>query len=254
VPIDTGIADDSGCYPSPNNFRRPIRTQRGSGYDNGKSTYASTLESKKGFTYKESASRALLGHFHFANMVTLADELQAWDELIRVLDPEDREPNGLPFVSYFTNHGDGEFDKTPATVDVGQECLSANVRWGDVNGDGLDDFICLDTDGIPYVSLNRGGVPPKIESIGAIRDQKTTQSKVRLAEIDGDGKLDFCNVERNGVYCWRNSGTTDPPFPESNNSWECMLMDGDGTTLDVNPELDPARTHFIDLNGDGRAD
>jgi hypothetical protein len=33
-----------------------------------------------------------------------------------------------------------------------------------------------------------------------------------------------------------------------------MLMNGGGTTLDVNPELDPARTHFIDLNGNGRAD
>jgi hypothetical protein len=100
-------------------------------------------------------------------------------------------------------------------VDFGQECLSANVRWGDVNGDGLDDFIYLDTDGILYISLNRGGVPPKFESIGAIRNQKTMESRGRLADIDGDGKLDFCNVRRNSVYCWRNSGTTDPTFPNS---------------------------------------
>jgi hypothetical protein len=42
-------------------------------------------------------------------------------------------------------------------------------------------------DGIPRVSLNRAGNPPKFEFI---RDEKTDQSKVRLADVDGDGRAD----------------------------------------------------------------
>jgi hypothetical protein len=76
------------------------------------------------------------------------------------------------------------------STDIHQQCSSRDVRWGDVNGHGLGDFICLDVNGIHYDSMNRAGNPSKFESIGAIREQKTTQSRVRLADIDGDGRLD----------------------------------------------------------------
>jgi hypothetical protein len=45
-------------------------------------------------------------------------------------------------------------------------------------------------DGIPRISLNRAGNPPKFDFIGAIRDEKTDQSNVRLADVDGDGRSD----------------------------------------------------------------
>lgn len=40
---------------------------------------------------------------------------------------------------------DATFDKTTKPLVVGLECPSKDVQWGDVNGDGLDDFICLDS-------------------------------------------------------------------------------------------------------------
>jgi lysophospholipase L1-like esterase len=143
APLITSIPDDAGCYPSPDDFNGPVRTQGGSGHDDGDFTFSSTFERSKDFAYKESATRALVGHFRFANLVKLRNENQPWDELIRVLDLEDREKNDLPFVSYYTNKGDANFEKDPVTVDVGQECTSQGVRWADINGDGLDDFICL---------------------------------------------------------------------------------------------------------------
>jgi lysophospholipase L1-like esterase len=189
-PLKTEISDSIGCYPSPGDFHGPVRTQSGSGHDDGDFTYASTFERSKDLEYKQSAPRALLGHFHFANLVKSGNEVQPLDEFIRVLDQEDRAKNNLPFASYHTNKGDANFEQVPVPIDVGQECASQGVRWADINGDGLDDFICLDEDGIPRVSLNRAGTPPTFEFIGAIRDDKIDQSKVRLADVDGDGRAD----------------------------------------------------------------
>jgi hypothetical protein len=84
-----------------------------------------------------------LRHFRFANLVKLGDEDQPWDELIRVLDSKDRANNNLPSVPYYTK-GDASFDKAAVLVDVGEECASQGVWWGDINGDGLDNLICLD--------------------------------------------------------------------------------------------------------------
>jgi lysophospholipase L1-like esterase len=135
---------EGGCYPSLKGIRGPVRTQQGSGQDDGDFRYSSTFEASKDFKYSASASRSLLGHFHFATVGSLNNEKQPRDELIRVLDPEDRKGNDLPFLSFYRNRGDGYFYKTPTTFEVGQQCLSSGVRWGDVNGDRLDDFICLD--------------------------------------------------------------------------------------------------------------
>jgi hypothetical protein len=75
-----------------------------------------------------------------------------------------------------------------------------------------------------------------------------------LADIDGDGRHDFCNVEVNGVYCWRNVGTGDAPTAKRKGSWEGMLMDGGGTTLDLPRDLDLSGTRFVDINGDDTTD
>jgi hypothetical protein len=51
--------------------------------------------------------------------------------------------------------------------------------------------------GIPHLSLNRAGTPPTFEYVGAIRDEKIDQSKVRLADVDGDGRADVGNSREN---------------------------------------------------------
>jgi hypothetical protein len=128
APVDTGIPDNVGCYPSPSGFHGSIRSQQGSGQDDGDYTYSSIVESSKDFAYMSSAPRSLLGHFHFANLVQLQAGNQPSDDLVRILDLEDRKGSGLPFVSYYLNRGDANFDKTAVTIDIRQECSSGDVR------------------------------------------------------------------------------------------------------------------------------
>lgn len=62
------------------------------------------------------------------------------------------------------------------------------------------------------VAINRGGDPPTFEDIGRVRDSQgwITQAAIRLGDIDGDGRLDYCAVRDNGdVWCWRNGGQGD---------------------------------------------
>lgn len=91
-------------------------------------------------------------HFHFAQLVSSGgdeDKGKPLDELIRILDPEDRKLNNLPYMSYQINKGDGSFDAWYNAVKIVEdgtpECLSRGVRFGDINGDGLDDFICINS-------------------------------------------------------------------------------------------------------------
>jgi hypothetical protein len=151
TPIDTGVTDNGECYPTADGFRGPIKTQVGSGFDDGGYVHSSVLDGK--LTYYGAAPRSLVGewnHFHFAQLVSKGgdeDRGKPLDELIRVLDVEDRTLNNLPYLSFMLNNGDGSFGPayTPIQI-VSQgtpECLSRGVRWGDVNGDGLDDFICI---------------------------------------------------------------------------------------------------------------
>ncbi|KAF2713128.1 carbohydrate esterase family 3 protein [Pleomassaria siparia CBS 279.74] len=279
TPIDTGDGDTVGCYPSPDTsmpyvlenlanyisslkVTGPVQTQVGSGVDDGSYAHTSVEENSKQYTYQGLAPASLLGHFHFANLVKHSSEDQPLDELIRVLDPGDRKLNQLPYLSYLTNTGDGVFGKQWTSIDIGPECLSRGVRWGDVNGDGLDDFICVNQDGIPFVSLNRGGTPPKFEFIGAIWSTKTSQARVRLADVDGDGRVDYCTVENNNdLYCWRNGGSGDAPIAKYGGYWQgIVLVGGGGPTYDMTSKLglsdgvDIEGTRLVDMNGDGRAD
>jgi hypothetical protein len=67
------------------------------------------------------------------------------------------------------------------------------VHWGDLNNDGLDDFICISREGAMYASINQGGSPPTFKSIGLLRAApggELAQVNVRLGDIDGDGRLD----------------------------------------------------------------
>lgn len=139
-------------------------------------------------------------------------------------------------------------------IEVKQGYLSQDVRWGDVNGDMLDDFICLNDDGIPNISLNHGGDPPTFEFVGAIREEKTTQSEVRLADIDGGGRVDYCIVERDGVSCWCNAGTGKATTAEHGGRWETMVTGDDQKIIDLDPCLGSLGTRFTDIIGDGRAD
>ena len=143
-----------------------------------------------------------------------------------MLDASQREgANAPPAISYRENKN-GVYSEKWTEIDVGMECRNRGVRWGDINNDGLDDFICLSyPDGTMSASINRGGNPPKFEHIGVIRKAASgaEQESIRLGDIDGDGRLDWCNLDKsNNLMCFRNGGVGDKP------TWEpmvCCLMD-----------------------------
>ena len=131
-PIDNG--DNGVCLPN----QGPVKTSEESGEDDGVYSYNG---SPKGSLAKESHSSSILKNFHFAQLVGKSEfRGQETDELIRVLDENQR--GKLPYVSYKLNNG-GNLAKDWTTIDVKKHCPNAGVHWGDINGDGLDDFICI---------------------------------------------------------------------------------------------------------------
>lgn len=99
-----------------------------------------------------------------------------------MLDKEQQGP-ALTHVAYQERSGAG-FEKDWREIDVKMPCDASGVHWVDLNGDGLDDFICIrapvsslflnenldrllialfSQDGAISASMNRGGNPPKFE-------------------------------------------------------------------------------------------
>lgn len=201
--IDTGHPDDGDatCMPSPDGFRGPVKTQQGSGFDDGTYVHSSTFEGNiAGTVFNSKTTTGIVQQFHFAQLVNIngVDRGQEVDELIQVLDLDQRDPShGSYYMSYMVNVG-GKYSLPWIPFDVGMQCLNRGVRWGDVNNDGLSDFICVGPDGSLQVSINRGGNPPTFEFIGQIRAGTAAQDHVILGDIDGDGRLDYCEFGQDG--------------------------------------------------------
>ncbi|KAK5674489.1 Glucan endo-1,3-alpha-glucosidase agn1 [Elasticomyces elasticus] len=166
------------------------------------------------------------------------------DPLYRDDDPNYGGTNG----KIWRNVGDGTFAREPVKlyVDDGPGCLTRGVRWADVNNDGLDDYICIGAEGNMYVSINRGDA--KFEFIGLYKEVPAgySQENVLIADIDGDGRADYCVTAANGdISCWRNGGTDQdkPTFWQETG----VLFRGKGMG-------DISGTRFVDINGDGRSD
>lgn len=116
---------------------------------------------------------------------------------------------GEGVIYYRENLGNGVFGDKIYIPSLKTTCKQGGIRWGDVNNDGLDDFICIGSEGNMYVSINDGGKPPAFRDIGLYKSAPSgyAQTNVRLGDIDGDGRLDYCVVAGNGdIYCWRNGG------------------------------------------------
>jgi hypothetical protein len=163
-PIDTGNDGDDGDFqcantpPSPERFRGPVQTQTGNGFDDGAYAHSSvgmgTVTSDLHFTSEGGAS--IVKQYHFAQLVNSGSAPRGGetDELIRIMNPDQR-TSAEPYVSFKLNQG-GSLSGTCIPIDVKTQCLNRGVRWGDVNGDGLDDFICL---GYPVCVKNCPSTP-----------------------------------------------------------------------------------------------
>ena len=83
----------------------------------------------------------------------------------------------------------------------------------------MDDFVCIAKDGTAYASINNGDGndvhPPTFTSIGKWKDAEPgyDQAHVRLADVDGDGRGDYCVLDPNGdIACWRNGWISESLF------------------------------------------
>ncbi|KAL1608357.1 hypothetical protein SLS60_003298 [Paraconiothyrium brasiliense] len=250
-PINTGKPDDVyDCNTSPASFSGATQTQRGSGADDGTYAHASqgmgTVTSDSLHENSNSATKGQwVKNYHFAQLVNAVDRGQESDELVRILDTlQPVADTGLPKFSFKQNNG-GSFASSWTTFDPKMGCNNRGAHWGDVNNDGLDDFICISPDGTMYVSINKGGNPPTFEYLDNVKSGEATQEFVRLGDIDGDGRLDYCVIQGTGLYCWRNAGVADKP------TWETMVG---GVAFDFTNIGDAASIRLVDINGDFRSD
>lgn len=72
------------------------------------------------------------------------------------------------------------------------------TKWP--TADGLDDLVCIHPNGDLQLSINNGdgsgSTPPTFKDLGIIRrNSGRAQEFVRLADIDGDGRGDYCHLD-----------------------------------------------------------
>jgi hypothetical protein len=146
------------------------------------------------------------------------------------------------------NDGGGTFTKIN-DLNVNDNCLIGGVNFVDINGDGLDDLACISSSGAVYASINQGNGSganaPSFVNIGTWKPAESGYpgSQVRLGDIDGDGRVDFCALATNGdVRVWRNGGIGNTP------TWEPLGRRFTGNGMDI------SGVRFEDINGDGRDD
>jgi hypothetical protein len=248
---DSSAGGKNKCAKVAGNASGPVQTQKGSGHDDGNYKHnrieRGVLESAR--IQKAGDPRTITEsipiYMYFADIIKNnpgSDRSASLDDWIRVRG----DLSGKVWYYYRQNLGGGKFGPSKS-FDPGMNCpYLSNHAFGDFNGDGLDDFFCLKQSGGISVSLNRGGSPPKFESIGqVVPPTSTLEGDIHIADIDGDGRADFCLVS-DVARCSRNAGQGD------SYTWQGFSkIDGlRGVVFDKAQ----GGVRFGDINGDYRSD
>ncbi|RYP93433.1 hypothetical protein DL770_000476 [Monosporascus sp. CRB-9-2] len=239
IPNETVWSDDGGdeggdntCEKEYGNGRGPVNTQAGSGLDDGVYRHASqSMGTKLSFqrTYED-------GVFWLAK-ITRSDR----HDIVEY--SETKTGDGRTY-KVFPSDGKGGWSTKSKDVYISDGCIARGVRWADINGNGFDDFLCVDPEGNTYLSTNDGS---KFTWKGLFKTGTDgyAQDGIHFPDIDGDGRHDYCAVAGTGnIRCWRNGGLTDLA-----EYWQDL-----GTVFTGKRFGDYRGVRFADLNGDGRDD
>jgi hypothetical protein len=67
-------------------------------------------------------------------------------------------------------------------------------------------MVCIAVNGDAFVTINLGNYQFSYEGLWK-PNEGPVQDRVLLADIDGDGRTDYCTIADNGdISCWRNGG------------------------------------------------
>ncbi|OBT72676.1 hypothetical protein VF21_08567 [Pseudogymnoascus sp. 05NY08] len=192
---------DEGCHKKPGDgVSAGGLTQQVNGLDDG-IYYHSSVGMGSVFDFSSNFDR---GQWFFAKLFSRdLDNLVGWVD----------QPDGTVVYAVYKNNG-GDFPRFTKIDDmsVHDNCLISGVNFVDINGDGLDDFVCIAKNGEAFASISNGpssGSPPTFTPIGSIKGSEPgyDQPNIRLADIDGDGRADYCASNAGGdISCWRNGG------------------------------------------------
>ncbi|MFC5724596.1 FG-GAP-like repeat-containing protein [Streptomyces gamaensis] len=117
----------------------------------------------------------------------------------------------------------------------------------DINGDGKADYLVVEGDGSVRAVVNNGGDGHGgWTNYGRIASGRGVgAARVRLADIDGDGKADYLMLGENGsVRAFVNNGG------DGRGGWKDYGQIATGSGTGATPE----KIRFADINGDGKAD
>ncbi|KAF5658685.1 killer toxin subunits alpha beta [Fusarium heterosporum] len=239
-PVNVPEIGATGCPREPGKSKKlGTNTQKGgAGQNNG--IYKHKSEEMPVKTTITSSND--LNQYRFAKLFGReSDELVGWYE----------QSDGNHSFGVWKSNGDGSFTKID-DLNPDLFCKPAGINFIDMNGDGFDDLVCIGPDGNAQLSVNQGDgdkdgdKPPTFKHHGEIKENEGFgQAHVRLADIDGDGRGDYCVIDDKGdIQCWRNGGTGEVP-----EYWQSL-----GTRFTSKNMGDMNGVRFADINGDGRDD
>ncbi len=130
------------------------------------------------------------------------------------------------------------------------------VRFADLNGDGRDDYLVVDSSSKVRAYINFPGTGNTLRFVewGTVFDEESfSRNNLRFADVTGDGRDDVLRVGAEGaVHVYRNlwdptSGqVSDQPNPPDWSLWLYWAGGTRGSSLEA--------VRFADGDGDGRAD
>ncbi|MFI7027064.1 FG-GAP-like repeat-containing protein [Micromonospora sp. NPDC049900] len=145
-------------------------------------------------------------------------------------------PGGRPPSIVWQNHG-----RTLTASGANRD----QVRFADINGDGKDDYLLVDSAGKVGAALNdRYGRPDVWEWQGVIGRNPDSATRSGMVDLTGDGRADWVAVRENGtVAAWVNRVGQGGGY-----GWDYAGV----ITTGVSPGRD--RVRFADMDGDGKDD